>query len=479
METTRDPWGEEEFGLAQLGDERRVQRLTSIAAQVLRVPGGRVTGVFSSSAEREGAFRLLENDAVDVEEIALAAHRACARRCADQPFAFVPVDETSLRLVDTKGNKRLGVVGARNIGATGLQVMTAMAVSPEGFPVGLCGQETWTRVKRSKGKKKHDTRKVASKETQHWLNVMQQVQEVFEKEAPKTRPWFQLDRAGDAWPVLLAGLKLNGQFTVRASHNRRLLTKEDGPRVYLWDQVESQLLLDEYELEVPARAVRRANWHQRTVPARRGRTARMQVRTCRVTVDTLDERTGTRRPARLYAVLAREAEATAQNDEAIEWLLLTSHPVRTREDARLVLKGYAQRWRIEEFHKAWKSGACKVEETQLRDRAHIERWATILASVAARIVRLTYLARTTPEAPATIELTEPEIEAILLANRRGPSFRNSVTISQAVSMLAKIGGYTGTSSGGPPGAIVITRGLQRIELLAHLIACNIVRRSDQ
>jgi hypothetical protein len=42
--------------------------------------------------------------------------------------------------------------------------------------------------------------------------------------------------------------------------------------------------------------------------------------------------------------------------------------------------------------------------------------------------------------------------------------------------VADLGGYTGKSSGGPPGAIVIGRGLHRIEAVAT--ALNVLRRGD-
>ncbi len=155
---------------------------------------------------------------------------------------------------------------------------------------------------------------------------------------------------------------------------------------------------------------------------------------------------------------------------------MTTHPVADLEDALIVIDGYACRWTIEDFHRAWKSGCCQVETTQLRSRDHIQRWATILAAVAVRVMRLTKLARTEPELPATVELRQSEIDAIIVTRKRtGRSPGDVPTIGQAVTWLAEIGGYTGKSSGGPPGATVITRGLLRIEALAAYLE---IQRSD-
>jgi hypothetical protein len=169
-------------------------------------------------------------------------------------------------------------------------------------------------------------------------------------------------------------------------------------------------------------------------------------------------------------VLAREVDPPKGQD-AIEWLLLTTYEVTTVADAQLVIHGYAQRWRIEEFHRMWKSGACRVEDTQLRDRETIIRWASILASVAIRLLRLTYLARAAPDEPASTELAQSEIDAVIVSRRPKGFHRGDIpAISLLVLWLADLGGYTGKSSGGPPGAIVIRRGLERIQSLADFFA---------
>jgi hypothetical protein len=52
-------------------------------------------------------------------------------------------------------------------------------------------------------------------------------------------------------------------------------------------------------------------------------------------------------------------------EDALEWRMLTMFPVQDFADARLVVMGYTQRWRVEQFPRAWKSGQCGVEKTQL------------------------------------------------------------------------------------------------------------------
>src|SRR3954465_11681126 len=193
-------WASEEFGLAELGDERRVKRLVKVAAEAMNQPAGKVTAVFEGAAEREGTFRLLENEAIAPEAIARAAHRAAARRGAKEPYVFVAVDGSSLNLVDHKRAKGLGVVGARFVGATGLQVMSALAISPKGVPLGLCGQKYWARTKPSTRTGKNDRRPGGEGGAGVWVRRNATGRGGSGEKGPETKPWFQPRRGGRPRP---------------------------------------------------------------------------------------------------------------------------------------------------------------------------------------------------------------------------------------------------------------------------------------
>ena len=433
----------------------------SLASSAAQRPAGKITEVFTVSAEREAAFRFVESDHIRAAEVAGAAHRATGRRCWGQSIVYVPVDGSSLSLTDHALEKGLGLVGARASAAPGLQVMTAIAVSVAGTPLGPCGQVWWARTERSPAKK-HDRRPIEQKETIHWLEAVEQVRASLRHGAPTTKPWFQLDRGGDAWAVFGDACRnRDGSFvTVRSAYERRLVGTIRGRRQYLWRTLQRQEPLGSYSVVVPAG------------PSRKARVAVMQLQACPVTLDLVDPHRQLQRfSVSVWAVRVREVGTTPPDETPIEWLLLTTYPVRNAQDAHQVLLGYATRWRIEDFHRTWKSGACRVEDTQLRDRSHIEIWGTIMTSVAMRIQRLTHLARHESELPATAELSSQEIEAtILLRKPKGVKRTDVPTIGEAVRWIADLGGYTGKSSGGPPGAVVLARGLQRIEPVALVLS---------
>jgi Transposase DNA-binding/Transposase DDE domain len=456
MSEREDAW--EDFGQAELGDARRTQRLVAMAATAHRRPAGRVLQVFETSAERQGAYDFLANAAIESKALTQALGASTARRCAEHPFIFVSVDGSSLSLTDHTGKKGFGRVGSTRYGGRGLKVITALAIDPDGTPIGVIDQQWWSR---RSGKKRHDchARSVSEKETQHWLECTRESKRRLAHDAKRTRIWFLLDRESDRRHSL-EELRDSGEtYVVRSSYNRRLQAEDTR---YLLDELHAVAPMHDYILDVTAG------------PRRSARKAHIIVRTTRVRIRLRNRQNRGYQPFDVTVVEAREEGSTPPGEAPITWRLLTNHEVATAEDADRVIDAYAQRWSIESFHKTWKTGACNVEDSQLRDKEHVLKWATLLAAVAARIERLKVLSRNQPELPADRELNRFELAALIALKRRNKRRTEIIpdsvpTLGQAIYWLAELGGYTGKSSGGPPGSITIRRGLDYIAPAAALL----------
>lgn len=460
-ETGPSAWAFEEFGAVQVEDHRWRRRLVRVGERAARRPRGRVTEVFTRSDERQGAYGLLESDAISTEQIGRTIFEACARRCAEQPYVLCPIDGTSLTLTDRGRAKDFGPIGARSAGARGLKVMNAMVLSPDGVPLGVSSQQWWTRPQRRR-RRHRDTLRPDQKETRHWLAAMKQTRQVMEANAPGTRCWFQLDREGDSWSILREADLGDHWFTIRASHQRRVVLPS-GKRSNLKAVLAKQVVRTEYPLEV------------RAAPGRKARIANMVVRACRVTLDIRDKRTNRRSTMEVNVVQAVERGTTPRGEKPIKWALFTNRPILTIKDLTDVIKGYSMRWRIEELHRTWKSGACRVEESQLRSTSAVSKWATILMAVAVRIERIKQLSREQPDRPATDEFTPVEIKAAALlyfgkSAKKKLASATTPSIADVTLWIASLGGYTGkTSSGGPPGSITLSRGLESIRAVAQAL----------
>jgi hypothetical protein len=457
-------WAEAEFGHAELGDVRRTARLVDLAAEVAARPAGTVLKACTSSASREGAFRLLENDAVHPSAVCEAMTQATRLKCRREQTVIVPIDGTSLNLTDNARVKNLGAVGAWSRGSQGVHVMTAVALTSEGCALGICEQRMWVRAARSP----HGRRGARGKtsENRFWLETLRETARTFGETAPQCRPWFQMDRGADCLEVLELAVEQDLLMTVRAAHDRRI----DERVGHLWSTLQRAPVIAKRKLDVSARPpverkkrVKGKRFKVMTSP-RRARVATVVIRAATVPIRCRTS-SGREFTVILNAVYLREANR--RGDDRIEWMLLTTHPIRTRCDVLQVVRGYALRWRIEEFHRLWKTGLCHIEDTQLRSRDAIFKWATILAAVATRAMRITHLKRTTPDVPASTEFSPTELAALIaLRQPKGIAPDHVPTLAVAVQWIAELGGHPGPW-GKPPGAIVIGRGLHDVLVVAR------------
>lgn len=106
----------------------------------------------------------------------------------------------------------------------------------------------------------------------------------------------------------------------------------------------------EQEIDVPATANRQA------------RQAKLAVRFCLVQLRT-PYRFDNRDPMNVYAVYATEIDGP-EGEIPLSWMLLTTEVVADVNIATTILRWYTYRWRVEEYHKIFKSG-CQSERYRL------------------------------------------------------------------------------------------------------------------
>jgi hypothetical protein len=445
--------------MAALGDVRRTARLVRIATSAARSPAGTVSAVFDDDAERQGAYDFLENPHIEAAALELGVGEAAARHCSEENRIFVAVDGSSLTFVDKTGKRGLGAVGTYSAGASGLKVITALAISDAGVPIGVLRQVTWRRpAQRPTNRRSAKKRPVAKKETRHWLDAVEDSAERMTATGAQTRMTYLVDREGDSAAMLTTLVATGHGFIVRGNWDREVAA-EDGRRWKIKNLFAYRPALGEYDLEVSAR------------PGRSARTARIELGAAEVLLTVKDPSTSKLVEMKLTAVRAREILTAPPGEDPIDWLLLTTWPARSEAEARAIVTGYTYRWRIEEFHRAWKSGRCNIEDSQLRSMEALQKWALVLATVAVRIERLKLISRANPDSPATEVFSDSEIHAIIILKRRtGRTIPDDVpTTAQATLWLAELGGYTGKSSGGPPGTVTLARGLLRVRASADAI----------
>jgi len=170
-------------------------------------------------------------------------------------------------------------------------------------------------------------------------------------------------------------------------------------------------------------------------------------------------------PIPLTAVIAWE-EDPADPADPVEWVLLTNVEVSDAAAARRVLDDYACRWRVEDYHKALKTG-CGIERTQLTTRHALENFIALTSVLAVRVLKLRCAARDEATRDEPARLHEEELKVRLAARHAGHADWRSLSVYDFYLAVARLGGYLLNPARRPPGWIVLWRGYTRLEEMAQ------------
>ncbi len=449
MSTTLLPcgqWAQEEFGFAQLGDQRRNKRLVNIAEHLAASPGGTLPQAFPDWAELKAAYRFFGQRGVSFERV-LAPHLERTRQACRQPGEYLLIEDTTL--LDYSQHKAaadLGVIG--DGGGRGFELHSALAVRveawtleqrPEGLVVGLFGQQCRTPQPAPAGETRGQQLSRPRK-SRTWAAALKAA-----GRPPAGSRWIYVaDRESDFYEPVEICQQHGADLVIRAGHDHRLAAGGG----HLKAAMAQAPVLGTMTVAVRARGGQPA------------RTAIVEVRSTRVTLDGPWRPGGWQAPlGELGALEVREVHAPAGVKEPLHWLLLTSLPCATWAQAQRVVGYYTARWWIEEYHKALKTGT-GVETSQLERADHLEPLIAVLGVVAVRLLNTKLLARSRPESFEAAASFGPVVLA-LLEKKLGPP-KGGWTNRNLLRAVARVGGFIGRKSDGEPGWQTIWRGWQRL-----------------
>jgi hypothetical protein len=320
----------------------------------------------------------------------------------------------------------------------------------------------WARDPDAVGSRQHRReRPIEGKESAKWLHGLRET----EARLGATVAMLTVaDREADVYELFALAQTLHGDWLIRARHDRKLVGQEGR----LLAAVEQAPVVVQERLEV-ARAGDR--------PAR---LAELTLRCATVTVQPppraqaaiahwWQEHPQTERlapavlePVQVGVVLVTEV-AAPQGVAPLRWLLLTSLPVETAEQALACARYYRLRWLVERYHFVLKSG-CRIERLQLRQAERLERALAVYAAVAWRLLWVSYLARAEPEAPCTVVLEPATWQALWATQHKTlPVPAAPPDLHTVVRWIAQLGGFLARKGDGEPGVQTLWRGLRRLE----------------
>jgi len=439
-------WIGVEMATLELGDPRRSRRVMQMIEQFSANPMASIPKACGNAADTKAAYRALGSEAISAEEIRLAHARATAERTRGLERVLVTQDTFTLSFSTCPETEGLGPVG--KAGSRGLFVHSGLVVTPEGLPLGIVHQQAWARDDEEEGKR-HTRRKrlIEEKESFRWLETVDAVESLLPKDV---EVWVAGDREADIFELFAMPRRPGLHLVVRAAHDRKVESEE---AQYLHEAVEGSPVLGEMEVAVPRSRKRDP------------RTAKLQVQAC--TLDLVPPRNHLGRedlsPIRVSVVRVREMETVPEGEDPIEWMIITTVPVGSFEEAVEIVEAYAQRWKVERYHYVLKSG-CGMEKLQLGSAERIERALSIYNVVAWRLLYMTYVARIAPELPCTAVLEDDEWKALFVvgSKRASPLPEKVPTVREAVRRVAMLGGFQGRKGDGEPGLQSIWTGFRRL-----------------
>ncbi len=441
-------WADIEFGRAELGDARRTQRLIQLASQRGAQPHASIPQACGDKAKAKAAYRFYENKAISGHAILVSHHQATLDRLRSERIVLAVQDTTQLDYTAHPATSGLGVLNDAD--HQGLLVHTTLAVTPQRVPLGLLQQQVWARPAAELGKRhQRKQRPIQEKESQKWLTSLEATAQV-QQQLPDTQVISVGDREADIYDLFLQAGKLSQDLLVRAAWDRGVAH----PEGRLWAYLGSQPVAGIVTITVPRK------------PGQPARTADLTVRYAPVTLRPPRHRRKEHlRPIQLWAVLARE-ETPPPDTKAVEWLLLTTVPVHTLDDACERVQWYTCRWLIEVYHRVLKSG-CRVEDRQFEEADRLQRYLALDSVIAWRVLFLTMRGRELPALPCTALLDAHEWQALYcFIHKTTTPPLEPPTLHQATHWIAQLGGFLDRTSDGEPGPTVLWRGLQRLNDLA-------------
>lgn len=467
-------WAEATFGAVELGDPRRKLRALRIAEALATDPGASLPKQMHCATDLEATYRFMQSPDVRYDQLIQPHVQRVRQECQEQSEVLLIQDTTEVDYHQHPKTTGLGPIGNGN--HHGFLLQTVLAVVPTHRDVvGIAHQEPFLRQP-APPKETKQQRLKRERESQVWERSVQAI-----GSPPEGTRWIHVgDRYSDIFSFLWLCREQQCDFLVRAAQDRCV-----------------DLLVEQAEAPVPARShhperpsppaqhlfeVVRGWPAQATQELQVDATQRHPARTARVALSW--------QPLRLLPPRSQEANHwhpllvwvvhvwelnPPEGVEPLEWVLLSSVPTQSREQAEQRVEWYRARWIVEDYHQGLKTG-CQLEHRHLQTYEGLRTLLGLLSPLAVRLLQLRVVARQTPERPVS-QVLPTEVVQVVAHLAKLPA--ETMSTQQCWYTIARYGGYLGRKSDGPPGWKTLWRGWLYVQTLLEGIHLASQLSNDQ
>ncbi len=354
----------------------------------------------------------------------------------------------------------------------GLLLHLIHTLTPDGTPLGSIDALPWARdddaaAGATKTRGQLAAAPIEEKESYRWLSAMRCVRAEAAR-CPGTRLVFVADSESDVYDVIAEGMEepRTADWIIRSCQDRALVDdlEDRDVRDYLREELLAAPVLEQRTITVRGRTAKVACEDRDRRQPRKSREAVVAVRAVTVTLRAPERTAGQSADVTVNAVLVTEVDPP-EDDVPVEWLLLTSLPIDTVDQVRLVTQYYSTRWMVELFFRVLKSG-CRVEDRRFEELERLLPCLAVYLIVAWRVLFLCRLGRSCPEMSCEAVFEPAEWKSVYVVVRREPPPKVAPKLQEMIRLVAQLGGYVNRKRDDEPGPQTLWLGLQRLHDIA-------------
>jgi hypothetical protein len=321
-----------------------------------------------------------------------------------------------------------------------------------GSVIGCAEIELWNRTKKSD--KDYAKLPIEEKESYRWIETAESARDVLSEAACVT---FIGDRENDIYEFLDRIPNQNSEIITRVCRDRII---KNSAYKKLYEHLDHTEESGRIRIEIP-RDVRKG---------RKKREALLSIKHSVIEIAKPKKCTDklASKSIKMYVIEAKELDCPS-GQEPVHWRLFTTHIVSDFDEAKQIILWYRMRWIIEQVFRTVKSQGLDIEESQVESGENLMKLAVLALCAALQIMQLISAREGTTELQTNDLFTANErlFMAVVLRKVEGKTQKQQnphpcENLAWASWILARLGGWhCYTKSEGPPGPIVMGRGLKR------------------
>jgi hypothetical protein len=412
----------------------------------------------------KAAYRFFENGKVTFEKVLESHITRTKERIAEHDVVLLVQDTTEVDL--TRPEQEVEGVGELDGARQGFLLHKMQAFTPDGIPLGTAWAEVLNRTEgvshapSAQKKRKRKQTPIEDKESMRWLTGLREAQQISE-ELAGVQCVCIADSEADIFEVFAEPRgEQSADWVIRACQDRAL--DGDGSQ-RLRDQVLATPKLYDVELLIRGRRAKTATEDRARRQNRETRQAKVEVRAARVTLRPPYRPDRKLSPVTVNVVVVSEP-SPPPGETPVEWILVTTLPIDTAEQVRLIVEYYCVRWCIEIFFRTLKSG-CRIERRRFEYMDNILPCLAVYLIIAWRTLFVCRMGRSCPDLDCDAIFEPSEWKAVWMAVNRTKPPMQTPRLSEMVHMIARLGGYIERSNS-EPGTQTLWIGIQRMHDLA-------------